>query len=111
MDVRCRTLDNRTPRRRVLETIVVCGLTWILVSRTEVNITRHESLAIRRHSQIGSARSKPKIVTTTNVPVARVVAMVSRELLEVGIEFFFLLPLTKLLDQKEYGASEDRGTD
>lgn len=74
-----------------------------------MNVARHESLAVRRHSQIGSARSKPKIVT--DVSAARVVAMVSGELLEVGIEFFFLLSLTKLLDQEEDGASEDRGTD
>lgn len=82
-----------------------------MVSRTVVNVTRHESLAVCRHSQIGSARSKPKIVAATNVSVARLVAMVSRELLEVGIEFFFLLSLTELLDQEEDGASEDRGTD
>jgi hypothetical protein len=70
-----------------------------------VNITGHVSLVVGRGSQIGSAESESIIVTAADVAVA--IPSVSRELLEVGIQFFFVLALADLLDQEEGGTNDD----
>lgn len=107
---RCRTLDNRASLGRVFETDIVCGLVWILAGRAVVDITGHISLAVHWCCQIGSAGPESEIVAA-NIPVTRVVAIISRELLEVGVEFLFILPLANPLDHEEYCANNDGGTD
>ena len=78
-----------------------------------MNVTRHVSLVIRWCGQIGSAGSESIIVTAANVPIARVVVAAAGRgwLLEIGIEFFFVLPLANFLDDEEDGAYDDGGTD
>ena len=66
---------------------------------------------MRGRSQIGSAGSESIIVTATNVPTARIVAMDNGGFLEIGVEIFFVLSLANFLDQEEDGASDDGGTD
>lgn len=109
-DVRYRAIDNRSPVRRVFQTVIVCELVWVLTSGPVVNVTGHVILVVCRCGQIGSAGSESVIVTAANVPVARVVATAGREFLE-GVEIFFVLPLANFLDQEEDGAYNDGGTD
>lgn len=76
-----------------------------------MDITGHISLVVRWRCQIGSTGSESEIVATTNISATRVVAIISGELLEVCVEFLFVLPLSNLLDHEEDYANNDGGTD
>ena len=110
--IRYRTFDDGAPLRRVFETVVVCILVWILVGSAIVNVTRQVSLIVRREGQIGSAGSESELVTTARVLVASVVVVVvSRELLEVGVQLVFVPTPASLLDHEEDRADNDTNAD